>query len=1135
VIAFARGGIRRAPACRRWVGISLGLLLATGSGAQPAAEGDPATPPASASAAPADPTPSQPQPRILDALTQMLHGTLPDSVTVSSLFATRLDQAAEVEARVEALKSEVQSIDTSLAAAHERLDALSSEGQAASPEPSPIPAPPPGAPAATAPAPGPEPTPGTPAASERQEAERVAREEGVRRAAEEATRASAAAAAERARRSGEREAQIAAASTEIEGLEMRRALAVARLTYLTRLAGRMQEMPEAARRILPGIAEPRVALRRHTAQLSALADALDRLASRVQDLSLRLGSGALVGFRTEAREVADGLIAASSALQARAATARTAAGEELALAEQLETDARGLRREFFVTMLAPDRGDRMDALFMQHLERQRRLQRGDQRSADTGGERALQQLAEVAEQIAAHPEQIGTVADAAAVEESVNDLIGRVDTAIEASRAAQDAWRLAFENEVVTVLSSQISPAARREAYTFSRTLLRDVRAEAALAAERLRATWDRVRGDAPDLRTVLVSERGLDWLLRLLGVLGVFGLWWLVRRYNGRMVTAAVRAFVRVARGRSGIRVGTVVRWSGLFQSVLPVLFAYPALLAVSALLGGEELAGHLVRAIGVPFFWYVLGRQVLLGSTRRITTGRPALIEVPPRDLERLRRTYARLGLIVAIAAVIHELALLVIGEGVTVLLVDGLALLWVGVWATWEAFEWRPSLARLWKQGANAAGSAREERVAAWMERSRWGFVLSPFVVLRLLAAWLAHGIVALSRRTDLAELLAARRLRRAAKSEETPARKVEEIPPEYLREFPLRPILGEDDALLLPREAVVSDIVGQLGRWRESRSEGSIALIGEKGSGKTTLAALVSRKVGDLTVVQHTLRGKPADETELFRALSPVLPVNGASDFREWIDGLCAGPERVMLLDEAHNLFLRVVGGYRAYDALVELVNATSSRVFWVLIFNSFTWRFLNESRSRQHYFRRLLYMPSWSADEIRDLVRRRNQQTGFSVQFDEMLLAGDRGSNGRLEVVEGADGYFRLLRETSGGNPRIATRLWLSSLSVIGEKRLRVSTFREPSSAALDGLSDELLFALAAISQHENLSAAELCRVLNVSHGLARFAIQFLSEAELVVQKDGSADRFTLSAGYYRQVLRALRQKHLLFE
>jgi hypothetical protein len=93
----------------------------------------------------------------------------------------------------------------------------------------------------------------------------------------------------------------------------------------------------------------------------------------------------------------------------------------------------------------------------------------------------------------------------------------------------------------------------------------------------------------------------------------------------------------------------------------------------------------------------------------------------------------------------------------------------------------------------------------------------------------------------------------------------------------------------------------------------------------------------------------------------------------------------------------------------------------------------------------------------------------------------------------------------------------------------------VGAFREPDGAALEGLSDELLFALAAITQHENLSADELCRVLNVPDGFARFAFTFLLEAELVVPKDGHPNRVTPSAPYYRQILRTLRRRHLLFE
>ncbi len=907
----------------------------------------------------------------------------------------------------------------------------------------------------------------------------------------------------------------------LAALELRREVAHARVTYLKGLAERLGAMSEAARRILPGIAEPRAALRQRAAATSAVADALEELTGRVEGLALRLSSGALVGFRAEAREQAKTLGNLAEALTVRSERLRAVAEDERQLAARFESEGRELRRTFFVTLLSPEREAQMDALFLPHLAEQRRLQRRVDRDVAGIDRVELESLAVAIVGALPQPGQVGTVALATRIAESLGEFVARADAAIEASRNAREGWRLAFENEVVTVLSGQISATTRREAYAFSQSLLPDLEAEVALA-------WERVADSLQDFWPR--SENGVGWVMRLAAILVLIGAWWTLRHYTAVIVTTAVRALARVARGRFGLRVGTLVRLSGLLQSVLPALVAFPALWGVAWILGGTTLAAQLLRTVGLPFLWYALGLQLLIGLTTRITWGRPALIEVTPAKLPRLRLTYARLGLIVAGAAALDGLARSIIGEGVVVLLIDALAITWVAVWAAWEAVEWRASLAEWWQGMLPEEPASVERRCADWMARSRLGFVLSPFVVARGFLRWLVGFVGA---RTNISALLAARRVRRAAEADATPPTG-EGVPEDYLREFPLRPILGGDDALLLPRDETVKEILAQIEHWREAKSQGSIALVGEKGSGKTTLAALVARGVAEPEVVQHTLQGKPADGEALFRDLSQSLPANGASNLEEWIEGLNVGPERVVLIDEAHNVFLRTVGGYRAYDALIDVVNATSSRIFWIILFNSFTWRFLNESRSRLHFFRKLIEVPSWSSDELRDLIRRRNKQTGFDVEFDEMLLTGERGSEG-LELVEGADGYFRLLRETSGGNPRIATRLWLSSLTVVGEKKLRVSAFREPSSTALGKMSDELLFALAAIAQHENLSTDELRRVLNVSEGIARFAMRYLVEAELIVGKEESPDRFTLAAGLYRQTLRALRQKHLLFE
>jgi hypothetical protein len=101
--------------------------------------------------------------------------------------------------------------------------------------------------------------------------------------------------------------------------------------------------------------------------------------------------------------------------------------------------------------------------------------------------------------------------------------------------------------------------------------------------------------------------------------------------------------------------------------------------------------------------------------------------------------------------------------------------------------------------------------------------------------------------------------------------------------------------------------------------------------------------------------------------------------------------------------------------------------------------------------------------------------------------------------------------------------------------LVGDKRLRVELFSQVSSETLSDMNDELLFGLAALCQHENLTVDEMRAVLNVRIGLADFVIRYLRENKLIEPVAADKHRLTLSPRHYRQILRVLRGKHLLWE
>ena len=577
------------------------------------------------------------------------------------------------------------------------------------------------------------------------------------------------------------------------------------------------------------------------------------------------------------------------------------------------------------------------------------------------------------------------------------------------------------------------------------------------------------------------------------------------------------------------------MVRVAGLFQAVAPVLFVLAAGYAALVLAGMDKTE---VRFVEVAFRWiglYVLGARVLVGLTRQVSRSRPALVRVSEGNVTRLLHSYSRLGLMVVLVAIEDEWSRGWLGTGSLSALVRSVALAWLAGWVVWAAFVWRVPVARAW--AVRVPEESRRRAVAGWMERRTVGVVLVPAALAVLVTLVVRAAVRNLLAQGGVLSYLRAIALRRRSKKIEPAAadKNAKALPEQYVKEFPLYPISGEEGSVLVPREPVTKKIVDQLESWRRTRQDGSVAVIGEKGNGKTTLLALLARQIGSIPVVRHTISRKVLTEKDLVKDLGTALGLDDAQTVGALANHLNKGEDRVFLLDEAHNVFLRRVDGYQAFEALVRLVNFTSERVFWVLVFNAFSWEFINQIQGRVHYFRRLLYVPPWSVEEIRTLIELRNKRSGLRIEFDSTLTDGGGEEGGGLRLIETADGFFRLLWEEAGGNPRVATSLWLRSLRAVGDDALRVGLFRQPTHAALSEMDAELLFALAAVCQHENLSVEELRTVLNVGGEFAAFAVRFLLEYGFVEPKHTDRRRVTLAPEHYQQVLRHLRGKHLLFE
>ena len=936
-------------------------------------------------------------------------------------------------------------------------------------------------------------------------------------------------------------AQTAAAlKLDLETLGLRSRILGLRLKYLDALHTWLKPLTAPARTAFRGLKMPRKALLETIAQTEQLRISLVALASRLKETANRAEAGSMVGLQIKISQLAADLHQLADSVQQRE---RKIEGEGRQL-QQLRIDLRrqssDVRRLILSNVFHPERDRLIDAAFLNHLSDMRKAAKSwFLRDIDLNRSEYLRR--EIME-TTRNPEDVTRWSEGAALLARIKPILEKLDVQTDELSLFKEHQKQVVRREAVSVLSNLATDQTRRTAYSVSQEILSDISSDAHTLADALIRWMNERKAAVTRIPGMVREKQGIVFLVRILAAMTLLILIGFLGRRLSRLISLGIR---RLSTSRLfRYRLGQLVKWAGVAEAILPTLVVGAALYAALAIVGFSVPEVKFTEVILRWLIIYRFGGRLLEGLTRRVSRGRPAFIPVSVTVADMLSGTYRKLGLVVALAAVVLEWTADWFGSGILHTLIVYTLWGWLCFWGIWVLFVWRPVVATL-LAGRYATDGDRQAarlksvicRLAAWMLAHRAGAIFTAPAVVLLFMDWFYRLVRFLLYEGGIVTFFRARLIRRLVNTQKRNSSMPlpRTLPEQYTRAFPLYPIYDEENAVILPRRKSVENIVQQIERWKRTRQDSSLVLLGEKGVGKTTLLTLLEHQLNG-NVLRYSISQKLKTEKSLVTEFATMLELGECPPVVGSIAAhLNQGEERVILIDEGHNVFLRTIDGYDAYESLIRLVNVTSQNVFWVLVFNSFSFAFLNASRNRLHYFRKLHSLPTWTRDELLELISRRNRQTGFDVEFDEVLLDANRSSTGDFEVIEGAEGFFRLLWENSGGNPRVATCLWLDALTALGENRIRVGIFSETLATDLSKMDTELLYALAAICQHENLSVAELRDALNVSVDFANFAIRFLTEYGLVEPKHTDARRHTLAPRFYPQVLRLLRGHHLLYE
>lgn len=309
--------------------------------------------------------------------------------------------------------------------------------------------------------------------------------------------------------------------------------------------------------------------------------------------------------------------------------------------------------------------------------------------------------------------------------------------------------------------------------------------------------------------------------------------------------------------------------------------------------------------------------------------------------------------------------------------------------------------------------------------------------------------------------------------------------------------------------------------------KQEQSGIIAITGERGIGISSLLAHVNESLEGRMILLDCLGG---GYEELAQSLGDALGIRNVSS-KNVSQKLEHSGIQVIAIDNLHRLVRPVMGGQKELARLSELIEGIHTNVLWVFSVDCFAWQFMRRARADRSTINEAIELPSWSEEQIAELLDMRNAEAGITADFSNASVPREFMEIA-LDTVEERNkaGLFRLISSMSGGNPSVALRIWADSVYPDDSGQLLVRTPVQLRSRELDRAAPNLLLVLRAIAQWEVISEKDVADNLRLPQGAVSSAIHYSLQRGWIEE---SRAGYRLAWRWFRTIIRVLLRQNLL--
>lgn len=318
---------------------------------------------------------------------------------------------------------------------------------------------------------------------------------------------------------------------------------------------------------------------------------------------------------------------------------------------------------------------------------------------------------------------------------------------------------------------------------------------------------------------------------------------------------------------------------------------------------------------------------------------------------------------------------------------------------------------------------------------------------------------------------------------------------------------------------PADAILAAIQERF----SERRYGVVAIVGDLGSGKSSVVARLKRLVPETTLLS-------CHHDTFLNELEATV------EHRRQEDGAAqagSNSTRLISLDDVHAIVRPVLGGLKRFDELLSFAREDRPSALWVFSIDGITWQYLKRARDARPLFDEVYLMKPWNDEQIGNLLLQRSAEADVDPIFDDLVEklppAADEFDQQEALASKKA-GYFRMVWDFVRGNPALALEVWRSSLVKQADETIHVRSLRAPDATKLESLPDSALFVLRAILQMEPVAAEEVALAAGLTVAQVRDVVSYALAHGYVVEVD---ERMSISWTWLRAVVVLLKRRHLL--